>query len=66
MLVAACFVVTALLLWLAAGVAVAADRRGKALATSIRLGAAALVVAARLTSAARGLDQATEVSDPHE
>jgi diguanylate cyclase (GGDEF)-like protein len=43
MLVAACFVVTALLLWLAAGIAVAAGRRGKPLAQLIRLGAAALV-----------------------
>ncbi len=43
MLVAACFVVTALLLWLAAGIAVAADRRSKPLARFIRLGAAALV-----------------------
>jgi len=43
MLVAACFVVTAVLLWLAAGIAVAAERRGKPLAQAIRLGAAVLV-----------------------
>ena len=43
MLVAACFVVTALLLWLAAGMAALADRRARALATAIRAGAAVLV-----------------------
>ncbi|WP_298831733.1 EAL domain-containing protein [uncultured Piscinibacter sp.] len=43
MLVAACFVVTALLLWLAAGMAALADRRARPLATAIRGGAAVLV-----------------------
>ena len=43
MLVAACFVVTTLLLWLAAGVGAAAERRAVPLARRIRLGAAVLV-----------------------
>ncbi|MFT3956655.1 MAG: EAL domain-containing protein [Piscinibacter sp.] len=46
MLVAACFVVTALLLWLAAGMAAAADRRPRALARAVRAGAALLVACA--------------------
>ncbi|WP_341893124.1 EAL domain-containing protein, partial [Variovorax sp. YR752] len=47
MLVAACFVVTALLLWLAAGMSALADRRARPLARAIRL-VAALIVACGL------------------
>ena len=43
MLVATCFVVTAVLLWLAAGLAAAADRHRRPLAAGVRLGAAGLV-----------------------
>jgi len=43
MLVAACFVVTALLLWLAAGIGALADRRAPPLARSIRVGVVVLV-----------------------
>ncbi len=46
MLVAACFIVTALLLWLAAGMSALADRRVRPLARAIRLGAAMLAACA--------------------
>ena len=46
MLVVACFVVTALLLWLAAGMAAAADRRPRPLARAVRASAALLVACA--------------------
>ncbi len=46
MLLAACFVVTALMLWLAAGIAARADRHRKPLPWVIRGGAAALVACA--------------------
>ena len=46
MLLAACFVVTAVMLWLAAGIAARADRHRKPLLWVIRGGAAALVACA--------------------
>jgi len=46
MLVAACLVVTALLLWLAAGIAARANRRNKPLPLLVRVGAAVLVACA--------------------